>query len=89
VNKHELIVNVMAAAAGDKLSAEEAVNFVFAQIADTLARGEEVKISGFGTFKRVETKARAGFNPSTGERIEIPAGHKIKFKASSKLKSEE
>jgi DNA-binding protein HU-beta len=58
---------------------------VFDSIRDALERGEDVKIAGFGTFKRVATQARTCRNPHTGEAIEVPAGSKVKFKASSKL----
>jgi DNA-binding protein HU-beta len=87
MNKHELIAAVSDPSVLDnKHNAEYAVNFIFAKIGEVLARGEDVKIAGFGTFKRVATAARTCRNPHTGETIEVPAGHKIKFKASSKLK---
>lgn len=86
MNKQDLINDLRSALDTSKVNAEEAVNITFGLIEAALARGEEVRLSGFGTFKRVATKARACRNPQTGETIEIPAGHKIKFKASSKLK---
>lgn len=49
--------------------------------------GEDVRIAGFGSFRRVETKARTCRNPATGGTVEVPAGHKIKFKPAPALKS--
>jgi DNA-binding protein HU-beta len=46
-----------------------------------------VAISGFGTFKVKQTKARQGRNPKTGETIQIPAKKKVAFRASKELKS--
>ncbi len=65
--------------------ADAAVNHVFGEIQESLMRGEDVRISGFGVFKRVETKARTARNPRTGEAIEIAAGVRAKFRPSSKL----
>lgn len=38
--------------------------------------------TGFGIIKVVDTAEKKGRNPQTGEAIIIPAGRKIKFKAS-------
>ncbi|HJW81981.1 MAG TPA: HU family DNA-binding protein [Acidiferrobacterales bacterium] len=69
----------------NKALAEAVVNHVFAEIQEAIQRGEDVRISGFGVFKRVATKARACHNPRTGEAIEVPAGYRAKFRPSSKL----
>lgn len=88
MNKQDLINNLVSAdpASLNKSHAEAVVNTVFAHIATALARGEKVRITGFGTFRRMTTKARTGRNPRTGEAVEIPARNRAKFKASSKLK---
>ncbi len=85
MNKQDLIKALIDEQGLSRLAAENSVNKVFVKIEDAIARGEEVRISGFGTFKRVETKARTCRNPHTGEAVEVPAGHKVKFKVSSKF----
>lgn len=45
------------------------VDIIFDEIAQSLINGEEVKISGFGTFRILSKSARIGRNPKTG----IPA----------------
>ncbi|MDD3614336.1 MAG: HU family DNA-binding protein [Candidatus Pacebacteria bacterium] len=69
-----------------KKQAKEIVDTIFETITNTLARGEEVAISGFGTFRVARRAAREGINPRTGEKIQIPASIKPKFRASKALK---
>ena len=52
--------------------AVEAVEAVFEAVGEALARGEEVRMVGFGTFGIRNRPARTGRNPRTGERVEIP-----------------
>lgn len=69
-----------------KKLANEAVDAVFEHISSTLAKGERVQIPGFGTFEVRATKERQGLNPQTKQRITIPAGKKVAFKAGKALK---
>jgi DNA-binding protein HU-beta len=69
-----------------KKKSEEVVEFLFDTITKTMARGEEVAISGFGTFKVAKRAARQGINPRTGEKIQIAASVKPKFRAGKALK---
>jgi len=69
-----------------KKQAKEIVETIFETITKTLARGEEVAISGFGTFRVARRAAREGINPRTGEKIQIPASIKPKFRAGKALK---
>ncbi len=59
------------------------VDILFETIAETLERGEEVKISGFGVFRVREKRARKGRNPKTGEKMELSARRVVKFKTST------
>ena len=69
-----------------KKQAQEAVEAMFDTVVKTLSRGEEVAITGFGTFKVVKRSAREGRNPKTGEKIQIAASVKPKFRAGKVLK---
>lgn len=69
-----------------KKKSEEVVEFLFDTITKTMTRGEEVAISGFGTFKVAKRAARQGINPRTGEKIQIAASVKPKFRAGKALK---
>jgi len=86
MNKAKL-VEIIAAKTDTKKAAMEIVDTIWDSIKASLKKEEDVAISGFGTFKVKETKARAGRNPATGETIQIPAKKKVAFKASKDLKS--
>ena len=69
-----------------KKDANEAVNYVFDEITNTIKKGGVANINGFGKFTVVQKKARTGINPATKEKIQIPASKSPKFKASKTLK---
>ncbi len=69
-----------------KKMAQDAVDAVFETIQATLAKGEEVAISGFGVFAAKKRAARAGVNPKTGAKIQIAATTVPKFRAGKALK---
>ena len=56
----------------------------FEEIRSTLARGEEIKISGFGNFQLRDKPQRPGRNPKTGEEVPITARRVVTFHASQK-----
>ncbi|WP_412479601.1 integration host factor subunit alpha [Azonexus sp. IMCC34839] len=66
--------------------AKEMVEAFFKEISDTLERGEEVKLAGFGVFNMRDKRERPGRNPKTGEEIPITARRVVTFHASSCLK---
>lgn len=87
MNKVGLVEAVMKAAGIEKKKdAVAAVEAVFDTIVKTLSRGEEVAITGFGTFRVSKRAARMGINPRTGEKIQIAASVKPKFRAGKVLK---
>lgn len=87
MKKDGLVEAVMKAAAIEtKRQSQEAVDAMFDTIVKTLGRGEEVAITGFGVFRVVKRAARMGVNPKTGEKIQIAASTKPKFRAGKVLK---
>ncbi|MCS7280726.1 MAG: integration host factor subunit alpha [Desulfobacterota bacterium] len=62
------------------------VDSVFDIIKETLSKGENVKISGFGNFVLKDKKERKGRNPKTGEEMVIPRRRVLNFKLSQVLK---
>lgn len=62
------------------------VNATFDSIREALAAGDEVAITGFGTFRISERSAREGRNPQTGERIMIPSRRSPTFRPGTQLK---
>ena len=72
------------------LSRNESANLVdsvFTEILVSLIKGDDVKISSFGTFIVREKKERIGRNPKTGEEVPITARSVVTFRASNVLKS--
>ena len=69
-----------------KAQAHRAVEAVFDAITQTMGRGEDVAITGFGTFRVAKRAAREGRNHKTGEKIQIAASVKPKFRAGKSLK---
>ena len=84
MNKTDLI-NEVAAVIGTQKQAKEAVDCVLKAVTDALAKSDSVQISGFGSFKVSERKARTGRNPQTGEAIQIPASRVPRFVAGKAL----
>jgi DNA-binding protein HU-beta len=66
--------------------AEAAYDGLFKILTDALKQGDSIAVSGFGSFKVVERKARTGRNPRTGEEIAIPASKAVKFTPGKALK---
>ena len=86
MNKLQLTDAVAQKAGITKKDAAEAVNAVLEVIAETLAAGGDIKITGFGGFEVKTRAARTGRNPKTGEAVEIPASKYVAFSAGSALK---
>ncbi|MDO8584927.1 MAG: HU family DNA-binding protein [bacterium] len=55
-------------------------------VVKALSRGEEVSFPGFGVWRVVKRAARMGVNPKTGEKIQIAASTKPKFRVGKALK---
>ncbi len=86
MNKQALIEAVHETLGDTKASAERAVDTVFNSIVETIKKGEEVSIAGFGIFSAKERAARTARNPRTGEPIQVPAMRVPKFRAAKALK---
>jgi integration host factor subunit alpha len=62
------------------------VELVLTEITDSMARGETVKLSSFGTFTVRKKGKRMGRNPKTGVAAQIPSRRVVIFKASAVMK---
>lgn len=86
MNKSDL-VSAMAEVTGmTKKDTAAAVDAFIEVVSETLEKGEDVALVGFGTFKVKERAARKGRNPQTGEEIDIPASNVVSFKVGKTLK---
>ena len=62
------------------------VESVLGHISDALVRGEQVKISSFGTFSVRAKSARVGRNPKTGDEVPISPRRVLTFRPSHLMK---
>lgn len=69
-----------------KVDSKNVLQNVFEIISLTLKGGDEVRVSGFGTFVGKKQDARQGRNPQTGAPIQIPASVQAKFRPAKELK---
>lgn len=84
VTKTEIVDNLVKKCDLDKKSAKLFVERFFEKIIETLASGEDVRLSGFGNFMLRDKKPRPGRNPKTGESALISARRVVVFKAGQK-----
>jgi nucleoid DNA-binding protein len=86
MNRQELIDRVALAAELPRPAAARAVDAALEAIEASLRDGEAVRLTGFGTFRVAHHTGRAGVNPRTGERIEVPTTAVPRFTAGVRLK---
>ncbi len=85
LGKGEIAQQVAQRTGMPRAQAARAVDALLESVQEAVSRGDQVRLSGFGSFKVTETKARQGRNPRTGEAIEIKAGKRVSFSPGSKL----
>ncbi|MYL82857.1 DNA-binding protein [Desulfovibrio aerotolerans] len=85
--KTDIIAKIQAnAAIATKAEAGKVLDAVLAAIQESLAGGEALTLTGFGTFKVSERAARTGRDPRTGNPIDIPASKAVRFTPGKTLK---
>ena len=62
------------------------VESILGHMSDALAQGDNLKISGFGTFLLRDKAQRIGRNPKTGVEVPITPRRVLTFRASQMLK---
>jgi DNA-binding protein HU-beta len=88
VNKQELLRKVKESNPDLTMKATAAaLEAVLSAITEALATGGKVTLVGFGTFEARDRKERQGVNPSTGEKMMIPAARVVGFRAGNELKA--
>ncbi len=86
MNKAGIIEIVQGIAGDTKASAERVVDGIIEAIVNSLKKGEEVSIAGFGIFSVKQRAARAARNPRTGETVNVAATKVPKFRPAKALK---
>lgn len=82
MTKEELIAQLADDANVTKAAAGRVLESLIDTVLDRAANGYETTIHKFGTFGRVDRKARKGRNPATNEAIDLPAVSVLRFRPS-------
>ncbi|MFH2033539.1 MAG: HU family DNA-binding protein [Candidatus Margulisiibacteriota bacterium] len=85
MNKQELVASVAKKTDMPKSTIQNIVDCTFESISASLKKGQQVRMVGFGTWKKQKRKARTGRNPKTGNPLKIAARNVSKFSMSSQL----
>ena len=86
MNKQQLISHIAEKSGLSKKQAGMALDAFMSAVKESLKKGDEVRLVGFGTFAVRHRSARTGRNPRTKQPIKIPAKKVPAFRASSELK---
>ncbi len=87
MNKSELIEALATRVDISKAAAGNAIDALVEIITTTVAKGDDVALVGFGTFKSAKRAARTGRNPQTGAALKIAASTLPKFTAGATFKA--
>lgn len=86
MNKTEFIAAVASAMGSTKTDAGKAVEALTDVIKQSLRKGEEIRLIGFGSFKVQKVAAKVVRNPQNGQKINVPASKRPKFTPGKDLK---
>ncbi|WAJ31112.1 HU family DNA-binding protein [Antarcticirhabdus aurantiaca] len=86
MNKNELVAAVAEKSKLSKQDATTAVDSLFDVLQEAMAKGDDVRLVGFGTFSVSRREASKGRNPSTGAEVDIPARNVARFSPGKGLK---
>lgn len=86
MNKATLIDEMAKTSKLSKAACKSALEAVLEVISTSLKKGEDVVLTGFGTFGVMHRQQREGINPITKAKMVIPAKKVPKFKAGKALK---
>ena len=80
MNKEEFINAITSKTDAAKVATKKFLNAFVDVVTETLKKGGDIRLVGFGTFKTTKRKATTGRNPRTGAKINISSSTKAKFK---------
>lgn len=87
MTKTQLIVAIADTCGVSKRLAGDMVNCFVDNVVKGVKKDGEVRMGGFGTFRKTSRAARMGVNPRTGEKIQIKASKSVGFRPSKAFKS--
>jgi DNA-binding protein HU-beta len=88
MTKSQLVQKLADTSGLTKKQAQEVMDGLVTTIVGSVKKGDPVKLPGLGTFRKVQSKARMGRNPQTGEPVKIPARKKVRFSVAKSFKEQ-
>ncbi|MFH2144368.1 MAG: HU family DNA-binding protein [Bacteroidota bacterium] len=85
MNKAQLIDSIAKKAKITKTDARKALDAFMVTTKETLKKGDEIALVGFGSFSTTKRSARKGRNPQTGKEMNIPARKVVRFRVGADL----
>ncbi len=85
MNKQQLCNFVSGKTKLPKSHCLKVIDNTFDAISGALKKGQDVRLVGFGSWRKQRRKARMGRNPQTGRSLNIPARNVAKFTMSEHL----
>ena len=86
ITKTELVASIASATGQSQATVSGVLDSLFTTVSEAVAKGSKVSIPGWIAFEQVDTAARTGRNPRTGEEIPISEAKLPVFKAGKALK---
>ncbi len=87
MNKSDLVRKIANATDQSQTDVNNFLSTFMNTVKETVAKGDDVSLVGFGKFHSIERAARMGRNPSTGKEMNIPAKTVPKFSAGKEFKA--
>jgi len=84
ISKSALVDKVAEASKVSKKDVKAVIDALLSTVTEEVKNDAEIRLIGFGTFKKAKRAARKGRNPQTGAEIEIAASESLSFKSSVK-----
>ncbi len=85
--KAELVASIADKAGLNKTQAKDALEAFTASVTESLKKGQEVRLVGFGSFVPVKRAAGTARNPRTGETVKRAASKTARFRVGEGLKN--
>jgi len=87
MNKAELVQAISTASDLNLTESKRVLDAFVGIVTKSVAKGDDVTLVGFGSFKSSKRAARTGKNPKTGEALKIAATVVPKFSAGASFKA--
>ena len=87
ISKAQIVEEIANDCEMSKAGVSKVLDSFFEVIADNVARGGKVALTGWFSLTNAERKARVGINPRTKQKVKYPAKKYVKAKLGNKWKN--